>query len=127
MKNKAKLNSRLVLALWLGLLSLVAAAQDRLKTMPGYDQYQKMSREIPGSVKSGAVQAAWKDGGKALEFRKDGKVMRYDLATKQLAEATPSANGEAPNAVACGAAIADCSKPASRTPAKPPNAATTWL
>jgi dipeptidyl-peptidase 4 len=96
MKNKLELNIRLILALLLGLLPLAATAQDRLKMMPGYEQYQKMSREIPGSVKSGALQAAWKDGGKAVEFRKDGKLLRYDIATKQLAEATPSANGDAP-------------------------------
>ncbi len=96
MKNKLELKRRFVLALLLGVLPLAAFAQDRLKTMPGYEQFQKMSREIPGALKSGALQATWKDGGKALEYRKDGKLLRYDIATKQLAEATPSANGEAP-------------------------------
>jgi len=68
-------------------------AQDRLKTMPGYEQYQKMSREIPGSFKSGAVQATWKDGGQALEYRKDGKTLRFDVATKQNSEVTGSTGG----------------------------------
>ena len=36
--------------------------------MPGYDQYQKMSPHIFGSVKSGALTATWKDDGKAFEY-----------------------------------------------------------
>jgi dipeptidyl-peptidase-4 len=65
----------------------VAGAQDRLKTMPGYEQYQQMSRQIPGSVRMGALAVAWKDGGKALLYRKDGKSYRYDIATGKEVEA----------------------------------------
>jgi dipeptidyl-peptidase 4 len=54
-------------------------AQDRLKTMPGYQRYREMSREIPSSLKSGALTVTWKDEGKALEYRRDGKRYRYDL------------------------------------------------
>ncbi len=72
------------------LSTLPVGAQDRLKTMPGYEQYQKMSREAGAAFKSGALQVAWRDGGQALEYRKDGKLWRYDIATKQVAEATGS-------------------------------------
>jgi dipeptidyl-peptidase-4 len=71
------------------------SAQDRLKTMPGYEQYQKMSREIPGSVKLGSLSVVWKDGGQAFEFRKDGKAYRYTIATRSLAEA-PATSGNNP-------------------------------
>ncbi len=54
--------------------------QDRLKTMPGYEQYRKMSKAIPGSVKLGAVNVAWKDGGKALEYSRDGTNYRFSIA-----------------------------------------------
>ncbi len=65
-----------------------ASAQDRLKTMPGYEQFQKMSKEIPGSVKLGTVSMlAWTDSGKALEFGRDGKRWRYDVAGRTLVEA----------------------------------------
>ena len=57
-------------------------AQDRLKSMPGYEQYQKMSREIPGAVKPGAVAVRWIDGGKSFEFTREGRILRYDLATR---------------------------------------------
>ncbi len=85
------------LALSLGLLPLGGlsplGAQDRLKSMPGYAQYQKMRTEIPGSVKLGALQVKWIDGGKAFEYQRDGKLFRYDIATRQAAEATVASAG----------------------------------
>ena len=36
------------------LLQVSTGAQDRLKTMPGYQQYQKVAQEIPGAVKLGS-------------------------------------------------------------------------
>src|SRR6266508_597542 len=60
-------------------------AQDRIKSMPGYDQYQKMSREIPGSVKLGSIAAQWKEDASSFEYTWDGKRYRYDIATKQAA------------------------------------------
>jgi len=69
-----------------GALALTAAAQDRLKTYPGYDQYQKMSKELQGAFKSGAIQVTWKDGGKAFEYVRDGKTWRFDIASKKLSE-----------------------------------------
>ncbi|MFO0846426.1 MAG: DPP IV N-terminal domain-containing protein [Gemmataceae bacterium] len=61
-------------------VALPGPAQDRLKSMPGYEQYRKMSTAIPGSVKSGAVAVSWKDGGKALEYSRDGTAYRYGIA-----------------------------------------------
>jgi dipeptidyl-peptidase-4 len=58
-------------------------AQDRLKTMPGYEQFEKMSRQIPGSVKLGALAAEWKDDSSSFEYAWDGKRYRYDVASKQ--------------------------------------------
>lgn len=86
-----------ILALTLALNFLPSAgAQDRLKTMPGYEQYEKMGRQIQGSVKPGAIQVAWKDGGKAFEFRRDGKTFRYDLATRQTTPTTGPSTGPEP-------------------------------
>ncbi|HXT32199.1 MAG TPA: DPP IV N-terminal domain-containing protein, partial [Vicinamibacterales bacterium] len=66
-------------------------AQDRLKAYPGYDQYQKMSREIPGSVKLGSLAVQWQPDGASFQFAKDGRLYRYDLASKQA-----TAIGDAP-------------------------------
>ena len=81
---KTKVVIGLILALGAG--PLTTRAQDRLKTMPGYDQYQKMSREIPGSVKLGSLSVKWQEGGKAFEYSKDGKAYRYDIATRAATE-----------------------------------------
>jgi dipeptidyl-peptidase-4 len=61
-------------------------AQDRIKTMPGYERYTEMSKKIPGSVKPGTLTTRWADGGKSLEFRKAGKVRRMDLETRKTTE-----------------------------------------
>lgn len=75
----------------LGAAALITtSAQDRLKTMPGFEQHQKVSREIQGSVKLGALPVVWKDGGQAFEFRKDGKAYRYTIATRTTVETPPT-------------------------------------
>src|SRR5438105_2933134 len=76
----------IVLFVTFGLLPLTSSAQDRLKTMPGYDQYQRMSKEIPGAVKPGTLTVKWQDGGKALTYQKDDKAYRYDITTGQTTD-----------------------------------------
>ncbi len=71
-----------------------AGAQDRLKTMPGYEQYQKLSGQIAGAVKSGEISAAWSADGRSFEYQRDGKRYRYDLSTHQpvaIGDAAPDA------------------------------------
>ena len=59
------------------------SAQDRLKSMPGYEQFQKTSREIPGSVKLGSLTVQWKEDGSSFEYTWDAKRYSFDVATKQ--------------------------------------------
>lgn len=63
------------------------AAQDRLPSLPGYDQYQKAVKNHAGAYKSGAVTVTWKDGGAAFDYRLDDKTYRYtiDAGTKEEA------------------------------------------
>ena len=63
--------------------AIAVRAQDRLESMPGYDQYKAMNGRIQGAVKSGALMVRWLEDGKALEYRKDGKTWRCDVATGQ--------------------------------------------
>ncbi|MBK9314248.1 MAG: DPP IV N-terminal domain-containing protein [Acidobacteria bacterium] len=85
------------MALAIGLSAMPSAgAQDRLKSMPGYEQFQKVGQKIAGSVKPGVLQVVWKDGGKSFEFRRDGKLYRYDVASRQSSESAGPASGEAP-------------------------------
>jgi dipeptidyl-peptidase-4 len=74
------------IALWIAILPGLVHAQDRLKAMPGYTQYQKMSRQIPGSVKPGTASVTWKDEGKSFDYRKDGKTYHYDIAASKSSE-----------------------------------------
>jgi dipeptidyl-peptidase-4 len=94
MKNRIalNLNNSVVAALTILLAAapITSRAQDRLKTMPGYDQYQKMSGQIPGSVKMGALVVKWQDGGNAFDYSKDGKTYHYDIATRAATEAGPA-------------------------------------
>ena len=80
----------------------VASGQDRLKTYPGFEQYQKMSKEMQGSIKMGTLQATWKDGGKAFEYVRDGKTWRFDIATKKTTEVTGAAAPAAPGGMRGG-------------------------
>src|SRR4029450_9470524 len=81
----------------LAIVHVPLRAQDRLKSMPGYDQYQKMSREIPGSVKLGSINAQWKDDSTSFEYTFDGKRYRYDVATKQASVVEAAAGAAAPS------------------------------
>ena len=66
--------------------------------MPGYERYQKLSKEIPDSVKRGSLSVTWKDGGKAFEYAKDGKRFRYDIATRRATELPPPPKASPPPA-----------------------------
>jgi dipeptidyl-peptidase-4 len=85
MKHKQAL--ALSIAVSLALAPARALAQDRLKTMPGYEQYQNVGKKIQGALKSGSLQVKWLDDGKSLDYHKDGKTLRYDIAAKSAAEA----------------------------------------
>ena len=75
----------LALALSVGALDLAPGAQDRLRTMPGYEQYQKVAREIPGSVRGGSLAVSWKDPA-TFEYARDGKLYRYNVTTRTATE-----------------------------------------
>jgi dipeptidyl-peptidase-4 len=59
--------------------------------MPGYENYQKMSKELTSAITYGGVSVAWKDDGAAFEYRHGGKVLRYDIAS---GKATPVAESK---------------------------------
>jgi dipeptidyl-peptidase 4 len=65
-----------------------ALAQDRLPNMPRYDRYEKLRREIAGSVQRGEVRVNWADDGKTFTFTRDGKNYRYDVAAREAKEDT---------------------------------------
>ncbi|HNP18960.1 MAG TPA: DPP IV N-terminal domain-containing protein [Fulvivirga sp.] len=56
--------------------------QDKLKSMPGYDQYSEMAPKIRQSVKMGYLSVKWSDDGETFEYDKDGKKIQYNVKTK---------------------------------------------
>ena len=81
------------LLLGCGCWPAAAGAQDRLQKMPGYDQYRKVEQERTRMLTQGLLRATWKDGGKALEYLKDGKTYRYDVASRKAEAMTEAPAG----------------------------------
>jgi dipeptidyl-peptidase 4 len=79
----------LVVLAALGLCAGSSTAQDRLKSMPGYEQYQKVSKEIGGAIKPGTLSATWTDAA-TFEYQKDGRLFRYDVRKKVATEVGPA-------------------------------------
>ena len=72
-------------------------AQDRLKAMPGYAQFQKVSPQLNGVVRSGAINGTWSADSGSVEYVLDGKRYRFDVATRNATDLGPvaEANGAA--------------------------------
>jgi len=87
------------LRLILGLLALSAVgaspalAQDRIRTMPGYEQYQRMRGQMQGAVRSGALRVTWADDSRTFEYVLNGQRYRYDV---REGKATQIEGGAAP-------------------------------
>src|SRR5262249_48217554 len=87
---RRRLGMCLLPALFWGGLTTAARAQDHLATMPGYDRYQRMNREIRDAARAGFPDylsfVTWAADGSAFQYRKDGKLWRYDVAARKAAE-----------------------------------------
>ena len=72
------------------------AAQDRLRTMPGYDQFTQMNKQLQGGAfVSGAVTVRWEETGRGFTYTLAGQPYRFDVATLT---ATPEPVPPAPEA-----------------------------
>src|SRR5580704_8838075 len=63
----------------------VMLAQDRIKDMPGYDQFTRMQPQINASVTPGSVGVTWAADGKSFTYDFGGKSYRFDTATREAA------------------------------------------
>ena len=67
-------------------------AQDRLKLMPGYDNFTKMQPQLTGTVTPGSISGAqFSADGKTLSYTASGKSFTLDLATGKATESSPAA------------------------------------
>ena len=60
-----------------------ALGQDKIKNMPGYDQYTEMSPELRTAFVSGAVNASWAEDSGSFEYVYAGQRYRYDVKAKE--------------------------------------------
>ena len=61
-------------------------AQDRLKSMPGYQQYQRVAGQLSGAVRGGDLSVTWSTDSRSFEYQREGKRYRYDVATRRATE-----------------------------------------
>src|SRR5688572_31253734 len=89
MKNASTIRNQIRIALsLLALLPIGSVAQDRLRTYPGYDQYQRMATQIQGSVRSGALNVTWVDA-TSFVYTTEGKRYRFDVNVGKATEIPP--------------------------------------
>src|SRR5438045_9381458 len=83
------------LRFWLAIvaaLPISLAAQDRLRTLPGYARAQRVAAEAGNAVHGGAPSATWIDAG-TVEYIRDGKTYRYVLASQETTAIEADAGG----------------------------------
>ncbi len=73
-------------------------AQQWIKNMPGYEQYQKVAPQIRSSVKQGRISAEWSEDGKTFTYSWDGKKYEYELKKKKAVEIGEAEREESPMA-----------------------------
>lgn len=83
---KSKLSLLLVSAQIISIV-YIAQAQDKLKSMPGYSQYQKMAPQIRTSIKMGnATNVKWADDGNSFQYELNKKLFQYQVNEKKTTE-----------------------------------------
>jgi len=68
------------------LVSMPCSGQDRIKSLPGYEQYEQMRTELRGAFVSGSLNVRWSDDSSSFEYSFDGKRYQYDVAQLQAKE-----------------------------------------
>ena len=93
-----------VLLAFVGIALVPLGAQDRLRTMPGFDQFTRMSQELQGGAfVSGAVSARWTGDSRAFEYTTAGQLYLFELATMKAAPVPNSGSGSSTSPVNLGA------------------------
>lgn len=83
-----------IVTIFLCIASVAAQAQDRLRTMPGYDQYQRMLPLIRQAAAAGGrfgSGVTWSADSRSFEYLSAGKRFRYDVAERRSTEETSPA------------------------------------
>jgi hypothetical protein len=76
-----RIKRALTLAVFALAMAMPAAAQSRIKSMPGYDQWAEISPKIAGSVRSGAIAPTWAADSASFDYTLEGVRWRFEVAT----------------------------------------------
>jgi dipeptidyl-peptidase 4 len=57
-------------------------AQDRLRQMPGFEQFTRMNAQSRAAAKLGSIVPEWKEDSSSFEYAVDGKKYRFDIASR---------------------------------------------
>ncbi|WP_439487385.1 alpha/beta fold hydrolase [Algoriphagus sp.] len=82
MKNKFFFTMAVALATTIS----ASQAQDKLKNMPGYEQFQKIAPQLRSAVKPGSLNVTWAEDGKSFEYVENGKLQSFSLKSKKVTE-----------------------------------------
>jgi len=82
MKNKFFLTMAAALATTIS----ISQAQDKLKSMPGFEQYQKIAPQLRSAVIPGNLNVNWAADGKSFEYAESGKLQSFSVKTKKVTE-----------------------------------------
>src|SRR6476646_6199909 len=69
-----------------------AAAQDRLPTLPGYEQHQRMAPLIANSWVSGAIVPHWNSDSTSFTSVQGGRQYRFDVNSGTATDAAGSSS-----------------------------------
>lgn len=84
-KYSSKLTISVIVLMSL-MFSNFITAQDKLKSMPGYEQYKKISPKIRSSVKSGQISAKWDENDDSFEYTQDGIKFHFEIKSGKKME-----------------------------------------
>ena len=88
---------------FVALYTTYPGAQDRLRNMPGFDQFTKLSQAMQGgaAVTGGSVTPRWEDNSQGFTYTVAGQPFRFDVATLKATPAgAPAAATPAPDPAA---------------------------
>jgi len=79
-------SSRLAIVVAALATSAALSAQDRLRTLPGYERAARFTREAPTSVRGGTLLASWAADSQSFEYDRLGRRYRYEIESKRATE-----------------------------------------
>lgn len=65
-------------------ITVQSVAQDKIKNMPGYEQYQKMAPQLYYAVDRISPNVIWSDDGKTFTYKDNDQVHTFDVKQKKI-------------------------------------------